>query len=77
MITEVSGACRPEELYNVTIKEFEDREAFTIVKITNSNTHIQRLFTIKNKEDEKIHDLEFFHKYIKFEPHHEKSPYLF
>lgn len=66
MILGVSGACRLEELHNVTIKDIEDQENCIIVKIRNTKTHIQRSFTITNKEDDKIHDyLESFNKYMK------------
>lgn len=77
MILGVSGACRREELYNITLNDIEDRDSFIIVKIPNTKTHIQRSFTITNKEDETIHYLEIIRKYIKLRPSHVKSSRLF
>lgn len=77
MILGVAGACRREELYNMTIKDIEDRESFIIICIPNTKTNIQRTFTVINKKDENIHYLEIVRKYIKLRPNNAKSLHLF
>ncbi len=77
MILGVSGACRREELYNITLNDIEDRDSFIIVKIPNTKTHIQRSFTITNVENETIHYLEIIRKYIRLRPSDVKSARMF
>lgn len=76
MILGVSGACRREELYNITMKDVEDRGELIFVKIPQTKTNIERTFTFVN-QDEKIHYLDIFRRYIQLRPSNAKSERLF
>ncbi|XP_050517936.1 uncharacterized protein LOC126892445 [Diabrotica virgifera virgifera] len=77
MILGISGACRREELYNITMNDIQQTDGLMIVKVPNTKTNIQRTFTVVNKPDDKIPYLEILQKYIKLRPLQVKSNHLF
>lgn len=76
MILGIAGACRREELYNMCLKDIEDRGSFLIVRIPNTKTNIQRTFTVID-EDNDIHYLEVCRKYFGLRPQNATSQHLF
>lgn len=76
MILGISGACRREELYNMSVRDIEDRKSFLIVKIPNTKTNIQRTFTVINRDND-INYLEICRKYVSLRPQNPKSEHLF
>ncbi len=77
MILGVSGACRREELYNITLKDIELKDEVIIVNLPNTKTKIQRTFTVVNNADEKIPYLQIIRKYINLRPKNQKTDRLF
>lgn len=47
LIFGVTGACRRQELYNITTKDVETHGDMLLVKITQTKTKIPRSFTIQ------------------------------
>lgn len=45
----MTGACRREELYYITINDIEDKETLVVVKIPKTKTYIERSFVIKGE----------------------------
>ncbi|KAJ4443357.1 hypothetical protein ANN_05025 [Periplaneta americana] len=63
-----AGACRRNEITNLTIDDIEDRGSVIVVNIPNTKTKISRTFTIIDKPDEEVHFLEIFRKYVNLRP---------
>lgn len=59
MIFGIAGACRREELYNMTIHDIQDQGAF-IINIPDTKIHILRTSMITSQENESINYLKFY-----------------
>jgi hypothetical protein len=77
MILGIAGACRREELYNMKIEDFEERDGLIIVKLPQTKTHIQRSFVVINQPDEEVHYLDIYHKYRNLRPNNARSSHFF
>ncbi|KAK9695950.1 hypothetical protein QE152_g32221 [Popillia japonica] len=70
LILGIAGACRTDELVNLTVDEIEDA---LILKIPNTKTKIPRTFVVTDVENM----LELFRKYLSLRPPHVKHKRLF
>ncbi|XP_069670903.1 uncharacterized protein [Periplaneta americana] len=68
MIMGIAGACRRDEITNLTIDDIEDRGSVVVVNIPNTKTKISRTFTIIDNPDEEVHFLDIFRKYVNLRP---------
>lgn len=68
----ISGACRREELLNITIDAIEEAGPILIVKIPDTKTHCERTFTISNSDY-----IDIYRKYRALRPPQTKSNRLF
>jgi integrase len=66
-----------EELYNMKIEDFEERDGLIIVKLPQTKTHIQRSFVVINEPGEKVHNLDIYHKYRNLRPNNARSSHFF
>ncbi|KAJ8974229.1 hypothetical protein NQ317_003917 [Molorchus minor] len=68
-----AGACRTDELVNLTVDDIEDVGSSLIVKIPNTKTKIPRIFVVTDVGNM----LELFRKYLSLRPPHVKHKRLF
>ncbi|KAJ8979829.1 hypothetical protein NQ317_014960 [Molorchus minor] len=73
LILGVAGACRTDELVNLTVDNIEDVGSSLIVKIPNTKTKIPRIFVVTDVGNM----LELFRKYLSLRPPHVKHMRLF
>ncbi|KAJ8982351.1 hypothetical protein NQ317_013102 [Molorchus minor] len=73
LILGIAGACRTDELVNLTVDDIEDVGSSLIVKIPNTKTKIPRIFVITDVGN----ILELFRKYMSLRPPHVKHKRLF
>ncbi|KAJ8972502.1 hypothetical protein NQ317_018635 [Molorchus minor] len=73
LILGIAGACRTDELVNLTVDDIEDVGSSLIVKIPNTKTKIPRIFVITDVGNM----LELFRKYLSLRPPHVKHKRLF
>ncbi|KAJ8965834.1 hypothetical protein NQ317_003726 [Molorchus minor] len=69
----IAGACRTDELVNLTVDDIEDVGSSLIVKFPNTKTKIPRIFVVTDVENM----LELFRKYLSLRPPHVKYKRLF
>jgi integrase len=62
----ISGACRLEELANISVDDIEDRNSVRVITIPKTKTNKKRVFTIIN--DNSISALEIYRKYALLRP---------
>ncbi|KAJ8964194.1 hypothetical protein NQ317_000513 [Molorchus minor] len=62
LILGIAGACRTDELVNLTVDDIEDVGSSLIVKIPNTKTKIPRIFVVTDVGNM----LELFRKYLSF-----------
>ncbi|KAJ8969631.1 hypothetical protein NQ317_016581 [Molorchus minor] len=48
LILGISDVCRREELTKMTVDDIEDKDSIFIVKVPDTKTNIQRIFTVSN-----------------------------
>ncbi|KAJ8966599.1 hypothetical protein NQ317_015986 [Molorchus minor] len=73
LILGIAGACRTDELVNLTVDDIEDVGSSWIVKIPNTKTKIPRIFVVTDVGNM----LELFRKYLSLRPPHVKHKRLF
>ncbi|KAJ8980654.1 hypothetical protein NQ317_017580 [Molorchus minor] len=73
LILGIAGACRTDELVNLTVDDIEDVGSSLIVKIPNTKTKITRIFVVTDVGNM----LELFRKYLALRPPHVKHKRLF
>lgn len=73
LILGIAGACRTDELVNLTVDDIEDVGSSLIVKIPNTKTKIPRTFLVTDVGNM----LELFRKYLSLRPPHVKHKRLF
>ncbi|KAJ8976882.1 hypothetical protein NQ317_008075 [Molorchus minor] len=73
LILGIAGACRTDELVNLTVDDIEDVGSFLIVKIPNTKTKIPRIFVVTDVGNM----LELFRKYLSLRPPHVHHKRLF
>lgn len=61
----VYGACRREELTNLTLDDIEDCGSVLIVKVRETKTKVTRTFTVVNNE---LNFLELYREYVALRP---------
>ncbi|KAJ8974823.1 hypothetical protein NQ317_001012 [Molorchus minor] len=66
LILGIAGACRTDELVNLTVDDIEDVGSSLIVKIPNTKTKIPRIFVVTDVGNM----LELFRKYLSLRPPH-------
>jgi integrase len=71
-ILRISGACRREEPVKMTITDVEDKDSLLIVKVPDSKTHCERVFTVSNLES-----INIFRKYRALRLSHASGDRLF
>ncbi|KAJ8964154.1 hypothetical protein NQ317_001275 [Molorchus minor] len=64
LILGIAGACRTDELVNLTVDDIEDVGSSLIVKIRNTKTKIPRIFVVTDVGKM----LELFRKYLSLRP---------
>ncbi|KAJ8976932.1 hypothetical protein NQ317_005105 [Molorchus minor] len=69
LILGIAGACRTDELVNLTVDDIEDVGSSLIVKIPNTKTKIPRIFVVTDVGNM----LELFPKYLSLRPPHYKA----
>ncbi|KAJ8981228.1 hypothetical protein NQ317_004172 [Molorchus minor] len=72
LILGIAGACRTDELVNLTVDDIEDVGSSLIVKIPNTKTKIPRIFVVTDVGNM----LELFRKYLSLRPPHVKHKRL-
>ncbi|KAJ8964690.1 hypothetical protein NQ317_003313 [Molorchus minor] len=73
LILGIAGACRTNELVNLTVDDMEDVGSSLIVKIPNTKTKIPRIFVVTDVGNM----LELFRKYLSLRPPYVKHKCLF
>lgn len=73
MVLGIAGACRTDELTNLTVDDIEDVGSSLIVKIPNTKTKIPRTFVVTDIGNM----LELFRKYSSLRPSHVKHKRFF
>ncbi|KAJ8965753.1 hypothetical protein NQ317_017839 [Molorchus minor] len=73
LILGITGACRTDELVNLTVDDIEDVGSSLIVKIPNTKTKIPRIFVVTDVGNM----IELFRKYLSLRPPHVKHKRLF
>ncbi|KAJ8972464.1 hypothetical protein NQ317_013375 [Molorchus minor] len=73
LILGIAGACRTDELVNLTVDDIEDVGSSLIVKIPNTKTKIPRIFGVTDVRNM----LELFRKYLSLRPPHVKRLFLY
>ncbi|KAJ8967181.1 hypothetical protein NQ317_006527, partial [Molorchus minor] len=73
LILGIAGACRTDELVNLTVDDIEDVGSSLIVKIPNTKTKIPRIFVVTDVGNM----LELFRKYLSLRPPHVKHKRFF
>ena len=51
----VAGACRREELSNLTLDDIEDVGTALLVRVNNTKTKVNRTFAIIDNKEESLH----------------------
>lgn len=78
MIIGVSGACRTDELTNLTTDDVQDKDDILIIKISNTKNYKQRTFIICNSDNENATDIvSTCKKYFRLRPKNMTSKRLF
>uniref|UniRef100_A0A1B6D397 Tyr recombinase domain-containing protein n=1 Tax=Clastoptera arizonana TaxID=38151 RepID=A0A1B6D397_9HEMI len=67
LILGISGACRKDELLQMTIDDIEDKDSVLIVRIPSSQTNQGRVFTVINSTPD-VDYLYLYRKYIMLRP---------
>lgn len=70
LIMGLAGACRREELYNMTIDDIVRKDCMLVVKVPDSKTHIERTFTVIGETVNGINPLNIYDKYAAIRPTH-------
>ncbi|KAJ8980202.1 hypothetical protein NQ317_002214 [Molorchus minor] len=73
LILGIAGACRTDELVNLTVDDIKDVGSSLIVKIPNTKTKIPRIFVVTDVGNM----LELFRKYLSLRPPYVKHKRLF
>ncbi|KAJ8976775.1 hypothetical protein NQ317_009694 [Molorchus minor] len=73
LILRIAGACRTDELVNLTVDDIKDVGSSLIVKIPNTKTKIPRIFVVTDVGN----ILKLFRKYLSLRPPHVKHKRLF
>ena len=73
----IAGACRREELCQMTLDDIDDVGSALIVKVRNTKNKIDRIFTVLNNEEITVNFLQLFRKYLSLRPSHTKHRRLF
>lgn len=73
----ISGACRREELANLTLDDIDDVGSALIVRINNTKNKVDRTFTVLNNDDYEVNFLEIFRSYVALRPPHAGHRRLF
>ncbi|KAK5639946.1 hypothetical protein RI129_010757 [Pyrocoelia pectoralis] len=63
LILGISGACRREELTKMTVDDIEDKNSILIVKVPDTKTNLQRIFTVSN-----LDYIDIYRKYAALRP---------
>ncbi|KAJ8985448.1 hypothetical protein NQ317_017080 [Molorchus minor] len=69
LILGISGACRREELTKMTVDDIEDKDSILIVKLPDTKTNIQRIFTVSNLD----YNIDIYRKYAALRPSYATS----
>lgn len=77
MILGIAGACRRDELYNMTIGDVTDNDTFITINLPNTKTNISRTFTIVPHKDQEVDYLKIIRNYIQLRGNTAKQPNLF
>ena len=77
MIMGIAGACRKQELCDLTVNDIEDRGSLIVVQVPNTKTRIHRTFTVVNHGKEQIPFLEICRRYSSLRPGHASSGRFF
>ncbi|XP_064215658.1 uncharacterized protein LOC135265239 [Tribolium castaneum] len=72
LILGISGALRREELVKMKLTDIEDKQSVLIVKVPDTKTHCERIFTVSNLEN-----IEIVRKYRALRPPRATSDRLF
>ncbi|XP_023313162.1 uncharacterized protein LOC111693184 [Anoplophora glabripennis] len=72
LILGISGACRREELTKMSVDDIEDKGSILIVKVPDTKTNIQRIFTVSN-----LDYIDIYRKYVALRPSYASSRRLF
>jgi integrase len=67
LIFGIAGACRSDELTNVTVDDIETSNSSLIIKIPKTKTKIPRVFVVTNIEG-KVDFIGLFRKYADLRP---------
>lgn len=67
LILGIAGACRIDELTNLSIDDIEDTGSSLIIKIPNTKNQLPRTFIVTDS-DKNIHMLDIYHKYAALRP---------
>lgn len=67
-----AGACRREELVNMTLNDIEDKDTILIVKIPITKTNTTRTFIVNSERD-----LQLYRNYLQLRPPHINHKRLF
>lgn len=70
LILGIAGACRREELANLSVDDIEDRGSALVVTIKTSKTKIQRVFPVVDHGSDSIKYLEIIRRYASLRPSH-------
>lgn len=73
----VAGACRRDELVNMTVDDIQDHGTIIIVKIPDNKSGGHRSFTVTSGEGHSFCPLTVIRKYIALRPPHTKTRRLF
>lgn len=73
----IAGACRRNELAQLTLDDIEDVGSALIVKINKTKNKINRTFTVVNNEELALNFLQIFRKYVFLRPSHTEHRRLF
>ena len=73
----VAGTCRREELSNLTLDDIEDVGTALLVRVNNTKTKVNRTFAIIDNEEESLHFLDIYRRYVALRPSHVQHRRLF
>jgi hypothetical protein len=72
LIFGIAGALRRDELVKMKLSDVEDKGSILIVKVPDSKTHSERMFTVSNEDN-----IRFIRKYQSLRPSNASSERLF
>lgn len=72
----VAGACRLDDLVNLTVDNIQDHGTILIVKVPDSKSS-HRTFTVSGGEQQSFCPLSVYRKYLSLRPSHTKTQRLF